>query len=390
MKKLLLLIVILLIPICVSANKIENVMEQTIDEQMEKSGVSELSQAFEQIKKGDYTDIIPEFELKHTAISMTKGQFKWNISEIINLCIIFLFKELINSGKIFFSIIALALVAALIENLQKSLNEEGVGKVAFFTCFFLVAAVGIKVFTNSLRYAMETVDNIVVFVNMLIPTTLTLLAASGAVASAGIFHPVMMLGAQGISLFIKSFILPLIMLSTALSIANNISGNNNVGKFAKSIKSVIKWSLGIIMTVFIGVISIQNLAAPALDGVYLKTAKYAVGNFIPVVGSVLSETVELIFGCSVILKNAVGVAGLLAIVLIASVPVIKLVASSVMFAFAAAVIEPVSDKRVVNLLSCLSESVTLLFVSVIVVALMFIVGVAIIIGAGNSAAALSR
>lgn len=389
MKKAIILIMLIFLPLCVLANTAEDEMNQIMDEQMEKSGISELSQAYEQIQKGIFSDIIPEFNLQDSAASIAKGDFKWDIGRIINRCISFLFKEVINGSKVFFGIIALALVAALIENLQKSLNEEGVGKVAFFTCFFLVAAVGIKIFTAALHYSLEAVDNIVIFVNMLIPTTLTLLATSGAVASAGAFHPVMMLAVQGISLFVKSFIVPLTMLSTALSITDNIS-SSSVGRLAKLMKSITKWSMGIIITLFAGIISIQSLVSPSLDGVYLKTAKYAMGNFVPIVGGVLSETVELVLGCSVILKNSVGVAGLIAIVLAAVIPVLKLAASSIMFVFAAVAIEPVSDKRMVGLLLCISESITLLFACVIVVAIMFIIAVAIIISAGNSAAALSR
>ena len=382
------LILLLLLPLSVAANPMSEAFDEALEARMENSGIHELSQTLEQASDGSYREIVPEFDMEAAARRAAKGEWSRNPADILRRLLGMFLRELTGERGSFLGIIALALAAAVIENLQRSFNAEGVGEVAFFTCFFMVAALGIKVFTNTVQYAAEAVDGLVLFIYSLVPVTLTLLASSGAPASAGVFHQVMLLSAQTVSMLIKSLVIPLITLYTALSAANNISGNASVGRLAGIFKNAAKWTLGIMTTLFLGIISLYSITAPAIDGVYVKTAKYAVGNFVPIVGSVLSETVDLVFGCSVVLKNAIGAAGLIAIACIAAVPLIKLLAGAAMFSLAAAIIEPVSDKRTVSLLGSLSEAVTLLFAAVITTALMFIISTAVVIAAGNTAASL--
>lgn len=385
MKKLFILFIIF-IPIAVNAVEIDEI----IDRQIEQSGVNELEQRLKRVNNNDFSEIIPNFNIKEMTKSLTQGGWSWDISSIMKRAFAFYCKELFVSLKIMLNLIVLCLACALTENLQKSFSKDGLGGVAFFACFFLIAAVSVKAFMNSVSLAATVIDDMIIFINALIPTTLTLLAASGAVVSAGIFHPVLMLSVQAISLAMKNIIMPLILLSTALSIADNVSERNTVGRLSMVFKNAAKWTMGIMLTVFIGIITVQSLAAPAIDGISVKTTKFAVGNFVPVIGSVLAETVDLVFGCSLILKNAVGIAGLFAIVSICSIPIIRLFAQATMFAIASALIEPIADKRIVNILSRISEAITFLVVMVLIVTLMFIINLTIIIGAGNTAAVLGR
>lgn len=385
MKKLLILL-LLLLPFTVYANEADDI----INNKIEQSGVNELSQQLDNLKTNNFSEVIPSFDIKQMTKSLTHGGWKWDVSSILERAFAFYCKELFVSMKIMLSLLVLALLCALTDNLQKSFAPDGIGGVAFLTCFFLITAVSIKAFMISVSSAFAVIDNMLIFVNALIPTTLTLLATGGAPISAGIFHPVLMLSVQVISLSVKSVIMPLILLSTALSIADNVSERNNVARLALLLRNVAKWTIGIILTVFIGVISIQGLAAPAIDGISIKTTKFAVGSFVPVVGSILSESVDLVFGCSIILKNAVGIAGLIAILSICAAPLIQLCAQATMFSVTSAIIEPIADRRMVKMLSQISEAITSIIVMVTVVTFMFIISLSIIIGAGNTAAVLGR
>ena len=200
----------------------------------------------------------------------------------------------------------------------------------------------------------------------------------------------MMLSVDVVTLCVKNIIFPFILISAALSAAGCVSEKNTVNRLSKLFSNIAKWLLGILITVFIAVITMQSLAAPALDGIATKTAKYAMGVFVPVIGSVLSETLDLVFGSCVILKNAVGVTGLVAVLAICCAPLIRLAAQATMFSLAAAAIEPVADQRMTDMLSKIGESVMLVFVILLVVILMFIVNLAVIISAGNTAAVLGR
>lgn len=390
MKKILLIIIILLMPIIVNASNVTDETKNIIDSQIKTSGASELQAQLEKVNNNDFSEILPDFNITNMAKSLTQGGWKWDIGIIFKRAFAFFCKQLFISINIMIQLIMLALLGALIENLQRSFGKDGASEVAFYACYCMVAGVGIKVFMLAVAGGQQVIDDMIVFMNVLIPSTLTLLATSGGVVSAGIFHPVIMMSIQVISLSVKNIIIPLIMLSTALKIADNLSSELGVGRLANLLNTAVKWLIGIILTVFIGIISVQSIAAPAIDGISIKTTKFAVSSFVPVVGSILADSVDLVLGCSVILKNAVGIAGLIGIVLICFAPAIRLFVQVILFQLTSALIEPISDKRIVNLIGELGNSLNLIFSMVITVTLMFIINITIIISAGNTAALMGR
>ncbi|MDR0406094.1 MAG: stage III sporulation protein AE [Clostridiales bacterium] len=387
MKKLLIFI-LLFAPLAVNAVAAGagEEAEQILDRQMRQAEVGVLSEQLERLKNNDFGQIIPDFNIAELSASLTRGEWQWNIPDILRRAFAFFCKELLLSVKVMLSLIALALLCALTENLQSGFSRGGIGGAAFPVCFFLIASVAVKTFTGAVAAAYAAIDGVLMFVTALIPTTLTLLAAGGAVMSAGVFHPVLMLSVQVVTLTVKSVVLPLTLVSAALSVADGLGEREGAGRLASSLGSAVKWIMGVLLTVFVGVVTVQSLAAPALDGLSVKTAKFAVGAVVPVVGSILAESVDLVLGCSVILKNAVGVAGLIAILSLCAAPVLRLAAQAVMFSAASALIAPIADKRAADLLARIGGAVTIVLVMVTVVAFMFIINLAIIIGAGNTAA----
>ena len=380
------IVLILIMPVSVFAGE----MDELIDRQIEEGVVGNLQQQLDKVKNKDFEDIIPSFNVKDMTRSLASGGWSWDVSVILKRAFAFYCKELFISIKMMISLLALAFACALGDNLQKSFGDGSVGRTAFYISFFLTASVAVNAFMNSVSLASDTLDNAVIFVNALIPATLAFLAGGGATVSAGVFHRVMMLSVDVVSLCVKNIIFPFILISAALSAAGCVSEKNTVNRLSKLFSNIAKWLLGILITVFIAVITMQSLAAPALDGIATKTAKYAMGVFVPVIGSVLSETLDLVFGSCVILKNAVGVTGLVAVLAICCAPLIRLAAQATMFSLAAAAIEPVADQRMMDMLSKIGESVMLVFVILLVVILMFIVNLAVIISAGNTAAVLGR
>ncbi|MCK9478332.1 MAG: stage III sporulation protein AE [Firmicutes bacterium] len=385
MKKML-LVLLLLLPITVCANETESI----INSQIEQSGISELAQQLEKVKNKNFNEIVPRFDIKEMTKSLALGGWKWDISVILKRAFAFYCKELFISVKIMTSLIALAFICSLVENLQKSFGSGGPAGAAFFACFFLVTAVAVNAFISLANSAADLLDDIVFFVNALIPVTLSMLAAGGAVMSAGVFHGTLVACSNTVSLLAKNILMPFILISTALGIAGCVSEQNSVGRLAKLFSNATKWALGAALAVFVGIISLQSVAMPVVDGISVKTAKYAMGAFVPVVGSVLSETLDLVFACFTSLKNAVGVAGLVSIIAICSATLLRLAAQASMFYLTAALAEPISDKRIVDMLSVVAGAVTLIFALVLSVMILFVVNLTIIIGAGNNAALFGR
>jgi stage III sporulation protein AE len=141
--------------------------------------------------------------------------------------------------------------------------------------------------------------------------------------------------------------------------------------------------LGLFLTVFTGILAVQGVAGAVTDGVGLRTAKYLTGAFVPVVGSILSDAVEAVVGCSLFIKNAVGILGVLAIFFLCAIPVVKILAAAMVYRLAGAILQPIGARELSDSLHLLGNHLFLVFAVVAAVGIMFFMALGIIVGLGN-------
>ena len=178
-------------------------------------------------------------------------------------------------------------------------------------------------------------------------------------------------------------IIPLIMVSTTLAIVNNFSDKVHISRLSKFINSTVLWLLGILLTVFVCILSIEGTLSSSVDGLTAKTAKVAVSTFIPVVGKVIGDTVDSVIGCANLLKNAVGAIGLIVLFGIVIVPIIKIAIMWAIIKIIAAFCETIADEKIVKLFDALADSYKVLFGILIAVSVMFIIGITLVLRITN-------
>lgn len=142
--------------------------------------------------------------------------------------------------------------------------------------------------------------------------------------------------------------------------------------------------MGIVLTIFVGVLSLEGSLTSSVDGITAKTAKAAVSNFIPVVGKILGDAVDTVIGCSNILKNAVGIVGVIVVIGICLMPIIKLAILTITYYVTSAVIQPIADDKIVSLLSGMGDTFKVLLGMLIAVAVMLIIGITLVVKISNS------
>ena len=169
-------------------------------------------------------------------------------------------------------------------------------------------------------------------------------------------EPLLIFAVSFIGNFINNVIIPMLLISITLCIISNLSNKIQIDRLSKFFKSSIVWSLGVILTIFSCMLSIEGTLGSSVDGMTGKTAKAVVSNFIPIVGKVLGDTVDSVIGCSNILKNSVGVIGIIIILGIVLLPMIKLIVIFISFHLTSAVCEIVGDEKIVKLISQVSDS----------------------------------
>ena len=183
---------------------------------------------------------------------------------------------------------------------------------------------------------------------------------------------------------ILTVILPLLLVSTVLGIVSNISDKIQINKLSKYFKSSIVWILGIALTIFVGALSIEGTLTSSVDGLTAKTAKAAVSNFIPVVGKILGDAVDTVIGCSAVLKNAVGLVGIIIIIGICILPIIRLSILTISYYLATAICEVIADEKIVKLLEQMAGSFKILLAILFATSTMLLIGVTLVIKISNS------
>ncbi|MDT8901062.1 stage III sporulation protein AE [Anaeroselena agilis] len=294
-----------------------------------------------------------------------------------------LFKELAANAHLMGKLLFLAVLCALLQNLQNSFEHSTVSLLAYSICYIFLAVIALTAFYNAITLARDTVGNMVGFMEALLPLLISLLAGVGAVTTAALFTPLMLFVVGTVSIVVKDVVLPLFFLAAVLQCVNFLSNKYQVTNLCGLFRQGGMAVLGLTLVVFVGVITVQGVAGGVADGVALRTAKYATATFIPVVGKMFADTVELVMGASLLLKNAIGLFGIATVLTLCALPLIKLVSLIVVIKLAGALVQPMGDEKMAKCLDGMGDNLMLVFGGVLAVAVMFFLTITMIVGVGS-------
>ena len=231
--------------------------------------------------------------------------------------------------------------------------------------------------------ATTVINSISSQMELIFPILLTLITALGATATAATFQPVLATLSAVVTKIFTSILIPVFIFSIVFNIVGNISNNVKLEKFSKFFSSFFNWSVGIIFTVFISFLAIQGLTVSSIDGISIKTAKYALKSYIPILGSYLSDGVGLILTSSSLIKNSVGVTGLILLFSTVLSPILNIIVTMLLFKLTSALLEPLSDGKISNFLFSVSKSLNLLNTCLIAVGFMYLISTSMLMIVSN-------
>lgn len=300
----------------------------------------------------------------------------------------FLFKILGNEVKNAVTTVGIILVIIVIHSILKSISDglenQGISKVIFYVEYILIVTLIMANFADIIKMAVGAISSLVDITNLLIPILITLMLTTGSIVSAGVVQPILLFAVSFIGNIINSLVVPILMISTVLSIISNISDKVQIGKLSKFFKSSVVWTLGVLLTLFVGILSLEGSLSSSVDGITAKTVKAATSTVIPVVGKVLGDSVDTVLGCAGILRNACGVLGVVIIIAICAMPIIKLTILTAVYKLAGAAVEPIADEKIVKLLEQMGDTFKILLAILFSVSTLLIIGITIVIKISNS------
>jgi len=293
-------------------------------------------------------------------------------------------KETLGSVKTIASIMIVIIINSILKSISDGLENKGIAKICYYVQYILIVTLIMSNFADVINMVKTSVSNLVSFSNTLIPILITLVLTTGNIASANLLQPILIFMVTFIGNLISNIIIPLTLASTVLAIVSKISDYVQLDKLSKFLKSGITWTLCVILTLFVTLVSVEGSLSSSVDGVTAKTAKAAVSSFVPVVGKILGDAVDSVIGCTSILKNAVGVVGVIVIIGICIAPIIKLVLLMATYYIGSAICEPIADEKIVKLLSQMGDTFKILLAILCSLSVMLIIGTTLVMKISNS------
>lgn len=376
MKKIILIfiLVLLLMPCKVYAETEEEIMSST----QEKFNISGFIKEAEEYMGESFG------EVNLTEMLSQAIQGKIDNKTIYQKILKLLGKEVSSSLKILISILVIIVIHGILKSITDNLENTSISQIIYFVQYILIVTLIMSNFTEIIGIVKNTANDLVGFINVLIPLLLTLMVYTGNIATSTLLQPIILFISNFIGNIISSILIPIVLIIVVFSIISKISDKVQVDKLSKFLKSGVVWFLGVVLTIFVGVVSLEGTLSSSVDGITAKTAKAAVSSVIPVVGKVLGDVVDSVLGCGVILKNAVGFIGVIVVLGICVMPIIKIGTLSIIYSLASAVIQPVADEKIVKLLDEMAGVFKLLLGILCSLSVLLIIGVTMVVKISNS------
>lgn len=353
-----------------------------IDEQISKLDFSQVEELLNSMNR-DIEEFIPEFTIDNLINLIKNKDINYSFKSFFAGVFNYFFKEIIANSQLLAKLIILAVLLAILQNLQSAFEKDNISKLAYSVCYLILIGIIINSFMIALSLGKQTINDMVNFLHAVLPLLLSLLVALGGFASAAVFHPIIFMTVSGVGTLIRDILLPLIFLSSILIVVNNITDTFKVSRMSGLLREISIGLLGFFLSIFLGVIIVQGAGAAVADGVSVRTAKFATKNFFPIVGGIFADALDMVIGCSLLIKNSIGTFGVIVVFLICIFPMIKIISIMVIYKIASALVEPLGETKIVKCLNDVGNSLTMIFICVSAVAMMLFIAITIIIGAGN-------
>lgn len=378
MKKIGFIFIISIIFINIMSTKVSANDEDTLTEQQNEFGIGEF---IEEANK--YTGkFFEEIDINNIFQDAIKGEI--DNESIFKNIIKLLGDELINGLTALGSILAIVVIHSVLKSVGEGLENTNITKLIYYVQYILIITVVMMNFSDIVQVVKETCNNLVGFMNILTPLIISLMIYTGSIVSSGILEPIILFLINFIGNIIEGLIIPVVLVFTSLIVISKISDNIQIEKLSKFLKSSVIWFFGIILTIFVGIISLEGTLSSSVDGITAKTTKALVSSAIPVVGKILGDAVDTVLGCGIILKNAVGIIGVIIVIGICIIPIIKLGILTMAYKLMAGICEPIADKNITSLLEQIGDVYQIFLAILCSISVMLIIGTALVVKISNT------
>ncbi len=317
------------------------------------------------------------FSIQDYVDDIMEGRASFSLGELWNTGLQHIADQFNGQKDVLFRILALGIIAGIFVNFSGTIGDRNLGETGFYITYLLLFAMMAAGFHMAYQVAADSIRNLLSFMRALVPAfSLSILMGTGSGTSAA-YYETMLIVISLIETLMVNILLPGVQIYFLLSMMNQLA-DNHFSRLTELVRSFLRWTQRILFGILVGYQGIQGILMPVLDKVknntVLQTAKG-----LPGVGNTVGSVADTVVGTGILIKSAIGVGGLICILVLCFYPLVKLLIFTVMYKIGGAVVQPVSDRRVAAALHAAAESGKILAGYVFAGALMFLLSIIIIL-----------
>ncbi|MCD7833142.1 MAG: stage III sporulation protein AE [Lachnospiraceae bacterium] len=374
-----LLLVLSFSPIRVRAARYDSLSET--EEEQENSALLEAAEEYLALDEIEETLLellgTEKFSFWETVKELLSGNVPFRWDRLASILSDLFLNEWKRQRQLAVQILLVALASAVFSNFVHVFDSRQISDISFYMTYLVLSALLLDAFSALAELVADTCAALNTFVEILLPSyVITIVLSAGSVTALG-FYETAVLAVGLIQAAVIRLALPAIRFYMVVLLFNQLSAEEIFSRLARLLETAISWGIRSMLGVVVGLQTVQCLITPAVDALK-NTAFSRMVSVIPGIGQVLSAAAETVAGSAVVIKNAVGVAGILALLMICLTPFVKLVACVFLFRLICAAIQPVCEKRMVEGIESISAGTLLLLRVMLSVLAMFVILLAMI------------
>lgn len=354
--------------------------EESTEEEL-SSAIDELLSELDLTELQEYLDTLLDFRgasVMDSIRSVIDGNFALDYDTLGEALLALLSDELLRLLPAFAMILALALICGLLDCNKNGILHSNMSDTIRIVGYISVGCVALALFIQAFSAGFSCMRSLRTQMEIVFPILMTLMAASGGSVSAAVFRPgVAFLSGAVLELFF-SIVFPINIISIVLTFVDRLSPDVRCSRLGDFLKSINKWLIGLTLTLFGIMLSVQGIASAQYDGISLRAIKYVISGSVPIVGGFLSGSVDFVLAGSLLIRNAIGSFSILMLLAVVLQPLILFAAVQLMLRLSAAATEPIGGE-IPGFLSALARDMGYFIAGLLTIAFLYFLTVLLLV-----------
>lgn len=321
---------------------------------------------------------IENVDIKKISSSLISGE-GLDYKSIFSILVSSFFKEVVVSIKGAVFIFIIIIIMSIMSQMELDKGSQIVD-ITNLICFIVIASILTITFKDVIVMFKNTSDVLSKIMQIVSPFLIAILIGTGAITSTGMIQPLLLFISSLIGFIITYVVVPFISFSIALNIISTISDNLKFSEISKFFNKCSIWIVGVVLTLFLGILALETSLSSTVDSLTINVTQAAVSNFVPVVGKFFSDSFETVVGATKIIGKTGGIVGIIIIILVSTVPLLKITAIMVVYMLIGSVSQIIcSNEKITKFINGYAEVYKTLLGILIGIDILFIISTGIIL-----------